>query len=133
MLGSRTILIVDGSTYAAVDLAAAVEDNDGCVAGPVATLSEALAILDSHDIAGAIVDCGLPEASALIVRLADSGVPLVVQTSIPLPPALDRLDGRLSMLMRPADPRTIIDKLVGQIGKAALHAGNKLGSGYKQV
>ena len=128
MLGSRTILIVDGSTYAALDLAAAVEDNDGCVAGPVATLSEALAILDSHDIAGAIVDCGLPEASALIVRLADSGVPLV-----PLPPALDQLDGRLSMLMRPADPRTIIDKLVGQIGKAALRAGNKLGSGYKQV
>ena len=40
MLGSKTILIVDESGYAALDLSEAIEESDGCVAGPVATLSE---------------------------------------------------------------------------------------------
>src|SRR4029434_516178 len=94
MFGSKTILIADGSTYAALDLSEAVEDSEGCVAGPVDSLSEALTILDSVNIAGAIVDCEIPDASALIMRLAETGVPLVVQTSIPLPDSLAVLDDR---------------------------------------
>lgn len=118
MFDSKTILIADGSTYAALDLTEAVEDGEGCVAGPVASLAEALTILDEGDVAGAIVDCGLDDASALILRLAEAHVPMVVQTSIPLPEALDTLDGRLSVLMRPVDARTVIDSLAHEIGKA---------------
>ena len=62
MFGSKTILIADGSIYAALDLSDAVEASEGCVAGPVETLSEPLTILDSRDLAGAIVDCELPDA-----------------------------------------------------------------------
>jgi hypothetical protein len=120
MLGSRTILIADGSTYAALDLSASIEDNDGRVAGPVATLPEALAILDSCDIAGAVIDCEIADATALVLRLAEQGVPLVVQTSMPLPEALERLDGRLSVLMRPVDASTVISRLAGEMDKAAL-------------
>jgi hypothetical protein len=120
MFNSRTILIADGSTYAALDLSAAVEESEGCVAGPVDTLSEAMTILDSGGVGGAIIDCELPDAAVLIMRLAESNVPMVVQTSIPLPLALEALDGRLSVLMRPIDARTVIDTLVGEIGKAGL-------------
>lgn len=126
MFDSKTILIADGSTYAALDLSEAVEDSEGCVAGPVDTLSEALTILDSSHVAGAIVDSELPDASALIMRLAQQGVPLVVQTSTPLPPALEALDGRLPVLMRPIDARTVIDTLANEIGKADLRNGNRL-------
>ena len=119
MFGSKTILIADGSTYAALDLSEAVEDSQGCVAGPVDTLSEAMTILDSGNVAGAIVDCELPNAAALIMRLTESGVPLVVQTSIPLPQALECMDDRLHVLMRPIDARTVIDALELEIGKAA--------------
>src|SRR5688572_27462857 len=118
MFDSKTILIADGSTYAAMDLSDAVEASDGCVAGPVETLSEALTILDSSDVAGAIVDCELADATALVMRLSEAGVPLVVQTSIPLPDALAALVGRLRVLMRPNDPRTVIDTLAAEIGKA---------------
>lgn len=120
MLNSGTILIADGSTYAALDLSAAVEENDGHVAGPVGTLAEASAILDRREIAGAIVDCELADASALVLRLAEEGVPVVAQTSTPLPPALDALDGRLAVLMRPVDSRTVIDILAGEIGRAKM-------------
>jgi len=118
VLGSKTILIVDGSTYAALDLSASIEDSDGCVAGPVGTLPEALTILDSCEVAGAVVDGELPDATALVMRLAKEGMPLVVQTSMPLPRALDCLGGRLSVLMRPVDARTIIRTLADEIGKA---------------
>ena len=104
MFGSKTILIADGSIYAALDLSQAVEASEGCVAGPVETLSEALTILDSRHLAGAIVDCELPDATALVMWLTETGVPLVVQTSVPLPPALDALYGQLSVLMRPWTP-----------------------------
>ena len=133
MFRSKTILIADGSTYAALDLAAAFEGHDGRVAGPVETLSEAMDILATGDVAGAIVDCELAEATALVLRLSESGVPLVVQTSVPLPPALEELDGRLSVLMRPVDPRTVIGALASEIGKVAPQIANRLGSAAKQV
>jgi hypothetical protein len=60
-------------------------------------------------------------------------VPLVVQTSTPLPAALEALDGRLSVLMRPVDPRTIIAVLAADIGKRSVRVENKLGSPLKQV
>jgi hypothetical protein len=121
VFASKTILIADASTYAALDLAAVVEDHEGRVAGPVATLSEALTIIDGSDVAGAIVDCGLPDATQLIKRLARIGVPLVVQTSLPLPIALGLLADRLPVLMRPVDPLTVVATLANEIGKAALH------------
>lgn len=120
MFNSGTILIADGSTYAALDLSAAVEENDGRVAGPVGNLAEASAILDSHEVAGAIVDCELADASALVLRLAETGVPVVVQTSTTLPPALEDLDGRLPVLMRPVDSRTVVDILAGEISRAKM-------------
>ena len=119
MLGSRTILVVDGSTYAALDLSAAIEGQGGRVAGPVATLPEAAALLDSSEIAGAIIDGELADAAALILRLAETDMPLVVQTSLPLPAMVEQLNGRLSVVMRPADPRAIIDTLLGQIDSRA--------------
>jgi hypothetical protein len=116
MLDSKTILIADGSIYAALDLAQSIEANEGCVAGPVSLISEALTIVDSREIAGAIVDCELPQASVLILRLAEVGVPVVVQTSVPLPLGLGDLEHRLPVLMRPIDPRTVINTLVDEIG-----------------
>jgi hypothetical protein len=57
MLNSMTILIFDGSGYSSLDLSEAIEESDGRVAGPVATLSETVTILESIDVGGAIVDC----------------------------------------------------------------------------
>ena len=120
MFGYRTILIADGSTYAALDLAAAVEANGGRVAGPVQTLAEAAAILGSSRIAGAIVDCELDDATELVLRLAEAGVPVIAQTSIPLPAALQELDGRLPVMMRPIDAEKVIITLVHQMDQSDL-------------
>ena len=118
MFGSRTILIADGSTYAALDLAAAVEANGGRVAGPVQTLAEAAVIFGSSRVAGAIVDCELDDATALVLRLAETGVPLIAQTSVPLPPELQAMDGRLHVLMRPVDAGQVITTLAHAMDEA---------------
>ena len=52
MLNSMTVLIFDGSGYSSLDLSEAIEKSEGRVAGPVATLSETLTILDSLDVGG---------------------------------------------------------------------------------
>ena len=117
MLGSRTILIVDEDGYAALDLSEAIAESNGHAAGPVRTLAEARSLLDSTDIGGAIVDLTLADATAVVTLLADRLVPIVAQVSGSVPPAVTRLDGKVSVLMRPVDPRTILQCLSVEIAK----------------
>jgi len=133
MLGSKTILIVDESGYAALDLSEAIEESDGCVAGPVATLSETLTILDSTCVCGAIVDCQLADAFDVLMLLTERDVPIVVQISASLPHSLGDLSEKASVLVRPVDPRTVLETLLIEIGISEMRASNTLASRPKQV
>ena len=124
MFDSKTILIVEEHGYGALDLSEAIEESDGCVAGPVATLSEALTILDSSCVCGAIVDCQLADAFDVVTLLAERDVPIVAQISASLPDGLGDLRERVSVLVRPVDPRTILETLLTEIGKSDLRASN---------
>jgi DNA-binding response OmpR family regulator len=113
VLESRTILIVDDNAYNALDLSSAIEANGGRVAGPVDTFAEAVAILESEDIAGAIIDGELAQfdASELVTDLARRDVPFVLQLCAALPPAVDGLDGRAVVLTKPVDPGLVVASL----------------------
>jgi ActR/RegA family two-component response regulator len=91
MLADKLILIVEDNIYLALDLAAAIEQLDGLVVGPVDTVSEALALLDSSEIAAAVIDAELPdkELAQLAAALADRRVPFVLQTTGLTPPRAD--------------------------------------------
>ena len=133
MLNSMTILIFDGSGYSSLDLSEAIEESEGRVAGPVATLSETLTILESIDVGGAIVDCQLPGASEVAMLLAGRDVPLVIQTSVALPKSLGNLGERASVVTRPVDPRTLLETLLIEVGRSELRASNMLGPIPKAV
>ncbi|HEX3422593.1 MAG TPA: hypothetical protein VHS33_04225 [Sphingomicrobium sp.] len=133
MLGSQTVLIVDESGYAALDLADAIEESDGCVVGPVATAAEALTILDSVEVCGAIVDCELAAAFEVVMLLAQRKIPIVVQVSGSPPHSLGDLNERASVLVRPVDPRTILETLLMEIGKSEMRGSNTLASDPKRV
>jgi hypothetical protein len=133
MLGSKTVLIVDEGGYAALDLSEAIEESDGYVAGPVATLSETLTILDSTCVCGAVVDCELADALDVVMLLTERDVPIVVQISASLPHGLGDLSERASVLVRPVDPRTILETLLMEIGRCETRASNTLGWEPKQV
>lgn len=133
MLNSMTILIFDGSGYSSLDLSEAIEESDGRVAGPVATLSETVTILESIDVGGAIVDCQVPGASEAVMLLAQRDVPLVIQTSVALPQSLGDLGERASVVTRPVDPRILLETLLIEVGRSELRASNMLGPIPKAV
>lgn len=133
MLGSRTILIVDENGYDAFDLSQAIEESEGCVAGPVATLAETMVLLDCADLGGAIVDFELAEASQIVMLLAKRNVPVVVQISSHLPPSQCQFEGGASVLVRPVEPHTVLQSLLMEIGKSEPNPSNGLGFHSKEV
>lgn len=112
--------IVEECSYRALDLAAAVEAYEGCVAGPVASLGEAIALLESETVAAAIVDCDAYDGDccALVRLLSDRGMPIVFRASTGMPQQLADLHGRVTVLHKPVDPRLVLDSLINDIGSA---------------
>jgi len=119
MFGSTTILIVDGNAYDGLGLSVAIEESDGCVAGPVATVADVRTILDSQSVAGAIVDCDTDgsEAADVVMLLAGEGIPTVVQTVWPPPTALQSLNGKTRVLLKPVNATLVLDALLVEIGR----------------
>ena len=106
MFGSTTILIFDGNAYNSFDLSLAIEERDGRVSGPVATIADVRTILKSQSIAAAIVDCGIDgsEAADVVMLLAANHIPMIVQTAWPSSLALQIFEGKATVLVKPVDP-----------------------------
>jgi len=119
MFGFATILIVDENAYDGLDLSLAIEASDGCVAGPVSTSADVRIILDAQSIAGAIVDCDSDgcDAAEVIILLIEAGIPTVVQTVWPPPGALQSLNGKTAVLIKPVNPALVLAALLVEIGR----------------
>jgi DNA-binding response OmpR family regulator len=59
LLNRQVIFIAEDEPYIALDLALAVEDADGLVVGPAASVEEALALLAAGPVDRAILDVNL--------------------------------------------------------------------------
>jgi CheY-like chemotaxis protein len=114
MLDQKSILIVEDNVFLALDLAMAVEDLGGCVVGPVARVDDAMALLQSHQVAGAVLDTQLEDRdiTPMVVSLIEQGVPLVIHTGSGLPPALALTHPDLPVLMKPLKPAIVLELLM---------------------
>lgn len=119
MLRGLPILIVEDEALIALDLAAAVEDLEGTVIGPVASVVEALAILQHQFVAGAVLDANLVDRdiTPVAVLLAQHAVPFVVHTGTGLPSALRTSHPHLPVVMKPAQAATVLTQLLDEIAK----------------
>lgn len=117
MLSQKSILIVEDNCFLALDLAMAVEDLGGSVIGPVASVDEALSLLESHRISGAVLDCQLVDrdVTPVVMSLIEQGVPLVIHTGTALPPAVAEAHPNLPVLAKPLKPAIVVELLVGRI------------------
>lgn len=118
MLNTKTILIVEDNAYVALDLASAVERHRGTVAGPVATASDALVILESTPVHAAIVDADVSDIASLASRLDQAKVPLVFQAGAQIPPAVKPWLDPSTVMYRPVDPAMLVSMLAIAIGRA---------------
>lgn len=90
MLNHALILVAEDEPFIALDVALAVEDAGGEVAGPAASVREALALIEALPIVAAILDVNLADGdiSPVAERLIEAGIPIILQTGIGLPPRL---------------------------------------------
>ena len=119
MFHARQILIVEDEFLIAMDLADAVMALDGMVLGPVASVREALETLDHEEIAGAILDASLTDRdiTPVALRLAGSGIPLVVHSATGLPLAVSAQWPGLPFLRKPATAQAVAERLLLEIEK----------------
>ena len=113
MLNRALVLVAEDQPLIALDVALAIEDADGLVAGPAASVRECLALIASQPIVAAILDVNLtdgdisPVAEALIL----AGVPIIVQTGIGLPAGLAARFPDLVVQIKPCIAATLVVQL----------------------
>ena len=114
MLNRAYVLVAEDQPFIALDLALAIEDADGEVVGPVASVKEALALLATNAVDAAILDCDLVggDCSPIVELLAVRGVPVIIQTGVGLPA---NLAGRFPHLVVHIKP-CVAAKLIAQLG-----------------
>jgi len=120
MLEGLTILIVEDEPIVGLNLAFTVEDLGGRVAGPVATVAEAIELLPHIHASGAVLDGRLADrdVTPLAVDLAARGIPFVVHSGTGLPDALALTHPDLPLIMKPASSVAVLRELAERIENA---------------
>lgn len=82
LLDGLHILVVEDDLVVALDMADMVKEVGGEVIGPVGQLAQGLALTESEELAGAILDVNLgsEDTFALADRLLADGVPVIFAT-----------------------------------------------------
>ncbi|MBS0504023.1 MAG: response regulator [Proteobacteria bacterium] len=103
MFDGKLVLIVEDEGLVAADLAFALEELGGRIVGPVATVAEALILLEEHAVAAAVLDGILADrdVTPVALLLVDRGVPFVIHTGTALPDELAALHPALTVLPKP--------------------------------
>jgi DNA-binding NtrC family response regulator len=89
-LDRAAVLVVEDETFIALDLALAVEDADGEVVGPAASVQEARGLLEARPVVAAILDWDLADgdASPLVEMLTGANTIIILQTGVGVPPEI---------------------------------------------
>ena len=113
MLNGALILVAEDEPFIALDVALAIEDAGGEVAGPAASVEEALALIESLPIVAAILDVNLVDGdiSPVAERLITAGIPIILQTGIGLPPKLAARFPDLQVTIKPCAAATLVTQL----------------------
>jgi DNA-binding NtrC family response regulator len=123
VLNRLPILIVEDEPYIALDLAFAIEDAGGRPVGPAGSVAEALSLLETSEVAAAILDVNLPDGdiSPVVERLASRGCPVILQTGIGLPPGLAGRFSNVVVHIKPCRPEQLVGQLEEMLGTADPH------------
>lgn len=121
MLSNKPVLIVEDNVYLALDLSQAVEESHGRVVGPVATVAEALVLVEREPIAAALLDSQLADrdVTPVVMVLAAKGVPFVIHSATGLPPEVQQRLPDVLLLVEPLDAATAVLRLAAEMQRRA--------------
>lgn len=117
MLNDSAVLIVEDNVYLALDLSQAVEESNGRVVGPVATVAEALALVEREPIAAALLDSQLADrdVTPVVMVLTAKGVPFVIHSATGLPPEIEQLVPDVPLLVEPLHAEAAVTRLAAEL------------------
>ena len=126
MLTGSLVLVAEDQIFIAMDLALAVEDAGGEVAGPVASVENALALIEKRPITAAILDFNLTDGDVTLVvmLLLDANIPIIIQSGVGITPQLAMRFPNLVVYIKPYDSGDLVSKLAVLIAAKRSHAEN---------
>jgi DNA-binding response OmpR family regulator len=120
MFGGNFILIVEDDPLIALWLAEEVAALEGLVVGPTPTVAEALKILETQEVAAAILDANLADrdVTPVALLLVQHHVPFVICSGAKLPDDLATQCPSLRFVRKPAPPATVIAHLLDAMAQS---------------
>lgn len=117
MLTDRLVMIVEDNCYIAMNLALAVEDLDGTVAGPVGSVEDAFSLLRDLPINAAVLDSQLSDrdVTPVALHLLSAAVPFVIHSGTGIPAELAETHPNIPSLMKPLRPEAVLAALIIEI------------------
>lgn len=117
LLSNVLVLVVEDEPFIALDVALAIEDAHGEVAGPAASVAEALDLLKRRPVAAAILDVNLPDGdiSPVVALLRGAGVPMILQTGVGAPAGLTARFPDLVVQIKPCTAAKLVAQLAALI------------------
>ncbi len=127
MLTGSLVLVAEDQIFIALDLALAVEDAGGEVAGPVASVENALALIETRPITAAILDSNLTDGDITPVAtlLLDAHIPIIIQSGVGIPPELAMRFPDLVVFIKPYVAADLVSKLAVLIAAKRSNAENR--------
>lgn len=111
------VLVAEDEPVIALDLASAVEEAGGEVVGPVASVRQALSLVDEDGIQAAIVDVDLLDGDIgpVIEELTRRGLPVIVHSGGGLPPELRDRFSEIEVYRKPTLASVLVNRIAGRI------------------
>lgn len=102
----------------------AVEDAGGKVVGPAASVAEALKLLETSSLNGAILDFNLPDGDIVpvIECLVSKCVPFLIQTGVGVSASLAIRFPDLVVMIKPVIATVLVDRLTRIMEASDLHS-----------
>ena len=119
MLTGSLVLVAEDQIFIAMDLALAVEDAGGEVAGPVASVENALVLIEMRPITAAILDYNLTDGdiTPVAILLLDANIPIIIQSGVGIPPELAMRFPDLVVYIKPYNVADLVSKLAALIAE----------------
>ena len=113
MLNGSLVLVAEDEAIIALDVAMAICDAGGQVAGPAASVQQALALIDTMPINAAILDVNLSDGdiSPVAEILLAAGIPIILQTGVGLPVELIARYPDLPVQIKPCLAESLVAQL----------------------
>ena len=114
------VLIAEDEMFIAYDIAYGVEEAGGTVVGPASTVEDALALLQTHEVGGAILDVNLldGDVTPVLQRLVQGGVAVIVNTGTARPWEMEKHYPSVPVFTKPTEPERLAEALADRIGAA---------------